>query len=79
MEEGLRRFYSGEFHGLCQEWHEDGTVTMILWEKGSGKKYRFRVRNLRGLDEEVLGHEEIVTPPIPLHILQRMETARKGA
>ena len=76
MHKGLLRFYSGDFYGMGQEWHEDGTVTITLWEKGAIIKYRFRVKDLRGINEEVLEDEEIIISSTSSHVLQRLKEAK---
>jgi len=59
MIEGLRKLYEGDFNGMKQEQQPDGSVVITLGKSGEGKKYRFRVKDLYGKNEEVLEHEII--------------------
>jgi len=76
MKEGLRRFYSGDFNTMNQQWQSDGSVVITLSKDDENKAYRFKVTDLYGEHEEVLEDEVIDTRP-PTYIEARMKEAKK--
>ena len=50
----LERLKTGDFNHMSQEWQPDGSVLVTLSKRGEGKIYEFRVKDLYGVDEEVL-------------------------
>lgn len=76
MEEGLRKFYAGEYNDLNLEHLGDGTTIVTLFKHGEKKLYQFKVRNLLKEDEELLEHKEIEVKQAK-HIKDRIEKARE--
>jgi len=76
MFDGIRKLYLGDFNNMSQEPQPDGSIVVTLTTHGEAKVYRFRVRDLYGLNEEVL-EEEVIEAGPPQFIRDRMEEARK--
>lgn len=57
--EGIIKLHSGDFNSMSQEWQPDGSVIITLSRRGENKVYKFKVKDLYGLNEEVLEHEVI--------------------
>jgi len=56
---GIEKLKAGDFNSMSQEWQLDGSVIITLSKRGEGKVYKFRVKDLYKLTEEVLEEEEI--------------------
>jgi len=56
---GIEKLKSGDFNDMSQEPQDDGSVIITLSKRGEGKRYRFRVKDLYGENEEVLEEEVI--------------------
>ena len=71
--------YGGDFHSMTQERQEGSDITLVtLSRRGENTVYRFRVKNLYQVDEEVL-EDEVVKVATPKHIKKRMKEAMKDA
>ena len=44
----------GDFNDMIQEWQPDGTVTITLFKRETGKQTKFRVKNLYKSGEKEL-------------------------
>ena len=56
---GIDKLKSGDFNSINQDWQSDGTVIITLRKRSESKRYKFRVKDLYGANEEVLEEEEI--------------------
>jgi len=75
---GISKLYRGDFNSMHTETLPDGSQRITLTKDGEDKVYRFRVKNLYQVDEEVL-EDEVVKVATPKHIKKRMKEAMKDA
>lgn len=48
----LERLHKGGFNHISQRWQPDGSVIITLVDRKANKRYKFRVRDLYGPDEQ---------------------------
>ena len=76
MRDGINKLYLGDFNIMNQEVQTDDSVIITLFKNGENNRYKFRVKNLYGENEEVL-EEEVIELEILSHVKNRMEEAKK--
>lgn len=61
--EGLEKLKAGDFNYMSQEPHPDGSVIITLASYNYPEVYRFRVKDLYGPKEKVVGISPEPPPP----------------
>jgi hypothetical protein len=74
---GIHKLYNGDFNVMQVENQTDGSQVITLTKDGEDKVYRFRVKNLYQIDEEVL-EDEVLKVVTPAHIKKRVEEANQN-